>query len=91
MIVSNVKLENFSGGEKHIVAQYTDIVIPAFAFGEDAIIGQIPADIAVDVLSDFVERCPTVKYVILGNEDTEIVAQNWDGGVLPRIIEGGQL
>ena len=93
MIVSNVKLENFGGGEKHLVAIYTDIVIPAYAVGDDAIIGQIPAEIAVDVLSGFVASRPMVDYEILGNEDDGSDLEIAGGNIVasPRTIDGGTI
>lgn len=93
MIVTNVRLENFSGGEKHLVAPYTDIVIPAYAVGANAVTGQIPADIAADVLTAFVATRPMVTYEILGNEDDGRETDLVDGNIVldPQLVDGSEI
>jgi hypothetical protein len=93
MVVTNVKLENFSGGAKHLFAPYTNIVIPAYATGDNAVTGQIPAAIAVDVLAAFVETRSMVSYEILGEEDDGRETDLVDGNIVlsPQLVDGGEL
>jgi hypothetical protein len=72
MLVTNVKLENFSCGSVHFIGNRFEIEIPAYSIGDDAVLSNIPSDVLAANLAALATKAPYVAVTTLDDEDNGI-------------------
>jgi len=72
MLVTNVKLENFSCGSVHFIGNRFEIEIPAYSIGDDAVLSNIPSDVLAANVAALATKAPYVAVTTLDEEDNGI-------------------
>jgi len=73
MLVTNVKLENFSCGSVHYIGNRFEIAIPGYSIGDSAVLSNIPSDVLAENLAALSLQAPYVAVTTLDEEENGIL------------------
>ena len=72
MLVTNIKLENFSCGSVCFIGNRFTIELPANSTGDSAVFSNIPSDVLDETLATMAVKAPYVAVTIIDEEDNRI-------------------
>ena len=72
MLVTNVRLENFSCGSVQFIGPRFSVSCPANSTGDSAVLTSIPSDVLAETLEALATKAPYVTVTILDEEDNRI-------------------